>query len=101
MKKVIIAAFSAIVLGGAATSTIASVHAVYQDQNTDNRVVIKLEELPDAVKNALSGDQYKDFTAQSAAVIKSDDKVIYVVSGTQNGQPTTLHFAEDGSVIAK
>jgi hypothetical protein len=99
MKKLLVAAFSAVVFLGTSTTTFANETVNYEDQTADTRKDIKLEELPDAVKQALAAD--KDFTPQSAAVTRADGKVTYEVKGMKGEQAVTLYFSEDGSPVAR
>lgn len=102
MKKLLVAAFGAVVLLGiTGTTTFANEIAIYEDQKADTRKDIKVEELPDAVKKALASEDHKDFNPQSATLVITAGKTTYEVTGIKAEQTVTLYFAENGSPIVK
>jgi len=98
MKKVIFAivagvmSFSAVNVASAQRVTT----PVSQDQ-ADEKVKIKVEELPDAIKNALASDSYKGWSADAAFYNKTKDN--YEVQVKKGTETKTLKFSKDGSII--
>jgi hypothetical protein len=101
MKKLLGVAFCAFVWTGTTTVTFASATTTAQEQSTGARAEVKLEELPEAIKKALTTEEYKDFTAQTAAVTKSEDKAVFKIIGTKNGETVTIFLNEDGTPVQK
>jgi hypothetical protein len=98
MKKVVFF-FSAMVVGIGfvnATGTIVTNPNVVTVQQ-DDKEKIKPEELPEAVKTTLNGDEYKGWLVQTAYRIKSKD--IYEVEVKKGAETKTIRFDKDGKVV--
>jgi hypothetical protein len=63
----------------------------------DDREKIKPEELPEAVKTTLNGDEYKGWLVQTAYRIKSKD--LYEVEVKKGAETKTIRFDKDGKVV--
>jgi|SRR5688572_8300331 hypothetical protein len=63
----------------------------------DDKEKIKPEELPEAVKTTLNGDEYKGWLVQTAYRIKSKD--IYEVEVKKGAETKTIRFDKDGKVV--
>lgn len=99
MKKIML---SALFVAFAATATIAQpvsntkIEVIAQQEKT----AIKLEELPDAVKTTLSGEEYTSWTPTAAFVVTSGEGVkYYEVSLKKEDEVKVVNLGEDGKVI--
>jgi hypothetical protein len=63
----------------------------------DDKEKIKPEELPEQIKTALNGDEYKGWLVQSAYRIKSKD--VYEVELKKGAETKTLRFDKEGKVV--
>ena len=99
MKKVFLTA--AIILGGLSSYAVTSVTAVQNDaivvQLQQEFKEIKVEELPQAVKDALARD-FQTATLNKAYV---NDEQEYKLDITVDGAASTLYADEDGNWIEK
>ena len=100
MKKVIFAIVAGVMSVGFVQVTNAQ-RLTSPDQasatQTDEKVKIKVEELPDAVKNALEGDAYKGWAADAAYFNKTKN---YYEVGVKKGTETkTLKFSKEGAIV--
>lgn len=67
----------------------------------DERKEVKVEELPDAVKAALAGDDYKEWTAEKAFMVKPASGAEYYEIGLKKGdEMKTVKLDKDGKVVA-
>lgn len=64
----------------------------------DDKEKIKPEELPDAVKTTLNGDEYKGWLVETAYKIKSKD--VYEIELKKGAETKTLRFDKEGKVVA-
>jgi hypothetical protein len=64
------------------------------------KVEIKLSELPEAVTKAL-GDQFADATAEKAYKVTQDGQDIYHVKLEKDGTYTMVHFDAEGKVLGQ
>ncbi len=100
MKKVIFAVVAGVMSFGAVSvasaQRIDAPSAQSQDQ-ADEKVKIKIEELPDAVKTALASDSYKGWSADAAFYNKTKDN--YEVQVKKGTETKTLKFSKDGNII--
>jgi hypothetical protein len=98
MKKVIFAIVAGVMSFGAVNVVSAQrvTTPVAQDQ-ADEKVKIKVEELPDAVKTALASDSYKGWSADAAFYNKTKDN--YEVQVKKGTETKTLKFSKDGNII--
>lgn len=101
MKKVIFAIAAGIFSVGAVqvvnAQRITTPDTQASVSQTDEKVKIKIEELPDAVKTALEGDSYKGWSADAAYYNKTKD--IYEVDVKKGTETKTLKFNKDGSIV--
>lgn len=94
---------SALFVAFAATATIAAqpvnnttTEVIVQQEKT----AVKLEELPDAVKTALSGDEYATWTPTAAFIVTPEEGAkYYEVSLKHEDQVKVVNLGEDGKVI--
>ncbi|MGV8877447.1 MAG: hypothetical protein ACOH2A_00315 [Sphingobacteriaceae bacterium] len=101
MKKLIL---SAAILSFAGFSTIGAyahnptITINYSIQDT--KTPVKLEELPEAVKNVLSGEEFKEWTPTEAFLVKTDKGVEYYQINVKNGDKSgSLNVDKDGKSI--
>lgn len=99
MRKVFVAMISAALIFGVQSQVMAQDVALTQEKETKKPV--KLEELPEAVKQSLASDANKDFVAESATVINVEGKAIYEITGKRAGRAEVLLFAEDGTQVPR
>ena len=64
------------------------------------KVEIKLSELPEAVTKAL-GEEFAEYTAAKAYKAKKANKEIFHVKLEKEGKYTMVHFDAEGNVIGK
>ena len=64
-----------------------------------DRVKIKLEELPAAVRKVLTDSAYQGWTAKTAYIVKADAPYYEVELANTTGELKTVKFREDGTVI--
>lgn len=90
MKKIVL---SALFVAFAATATIAQpVKATVEIVALqEEKTPVKLEELPDAIKKTLSGDEYKDWLPSEAFVVTPEEGAKYY--------EVTLKKAEEVKVV--
>jgi hypothetical protein len=99
MKKIML---SALFVAFAVSATIAqpvnqvTMEVVAQQEKTP----IKLEELPDAVKTTLSGEQFTDWAPTEAFVVTPEEGAKYFEVTLKKGEEVkVVNLAEDGKVI--
>lgn len=67
----------------------------------DEKKPVKVEELPDAVKAALTGDDYKEWKAEKAFQVKSATGSEYYEIELKKGEEAkTVKLDKDGKVVA-
>jgi hypothetical protein len=64
----------------------------------DDREKIKAEDLPEAIKTTLNGDEYTGWLIQSAYKIKSKDQ--YEVELKKGAETKTVKLDKEGKIIA-
>jgi hypothetical protein len=97
MKKIILViAVSVCSLGAVSAQRIQASNQVKQDQ-TDEKVKISVEELPDAIKNVLENDSYKGWSVESAYYNKTKD--LYEVEVRKGTESKIIKFTKDGSIV--
>lgn len=101
MKKVIFAIVAG-VMSVSAVQVASAQRVINADEQsataqTEEKVKIKVEELPDAVKTALEGDAYKGWSASAAYYNKTKDH--YEVDVKKGTESKTLKFTKDGTII--
>jgi len=97
MKKVVYAFVAASVLSLSAAPAFAKANntiVVAQDE----KVAVKIEELPEAVKAALKGDEHKEWVAESATLDKA--KGVYEITLKKGAETKTVKFDKDGNKVA-
>lgn len=104
MKKFIIAAIAitTTVFANAQTGTeINKAQTEVADANNPDRVKIKLEELPAAVRKSLTEDAFQGWTAKNAYIVKNKtEKPYYEVELVNTkSELNVVKFNEDGTVI--
>lgn len=68
--------------------------------NEDEKTAVKPEELPEPIKKTLAADEYKGWTVQSAALVKSATASHYEVSVANEKKETkTLKFNNEGTLL--
>jgi len=98
MKKVIFAIVAGVMsVGAVQVAKAQAAPKATETAQTDEKVKIKVEELPDAIKTALGGDAYKGWSANSAFYNKTKD--IYEVDVKKGTEAKTLKFTKDGSIV--
>lgn len=98
MKKVIFAIVAGVMSFGAVNAVSAqSVSTPVAQDQADEKVKIKVEELPDAIKTALASDSYKGWSADAAFYNKTKDN--YEVQVKKGTETKTLKFSKDGNII--
>lgn len=100
MKKVILT----LALAGTASVFAISAKAQAPDDASkvvatqgDEKVKIKVEELPETVKKALAADAYKEWKAES--VTHNKTKNVYEVEVKKGTETKTLKFDKDGKSV--
>ncbi|WP_298740486.1 hypothetical protein [uncultured Chitinophaga sp.] len=67
----------------------------------DEKTPVKVEELPDAVKAALAGDDYKEWKAEKAFMVKPASGAEYYEVELKKGEEAkTVKLDKDGKVVA-
>jgi len=98
MKKVIFAIVAGVMSFGAVSVASAQrLDAPVSQDQADEKVKIKVEELPDAIKTALASDSYKGWSADAAFYNKTKDN--YEVQVKKGTETKTLKFSKDGNII--
>lgn len=70
-------------------------------QIQDEKKPVKVEELPDAVKAALAADDYKDWKAEKAFMVKPASGMEYYEIEMKKGEEAkTVKLDKDGKVVA-
>lgn len=109
MKKLITTAFClGLVFGSVALTASPSREVVVRRSANDERKAIQVDELPEPVKKALTGTEYKGWTVKQATQIThyvpgdaSATQVQYEVKLTKGQNAKTVAFHADGSLVNK
>lgn len=103
MKKLVISAVMLVVGSIAsvnATAPLSFVQVAGYQMAGQERVEIKPEDLPEAVRNTLAGDSYKDWTVSKAFSVTDDKGAHYYEVALAKGQETsTVKLDKDGKVL--
>lgn len=100
MKKLIISAFALSLISFATvqantlneTNTVISV--------TQEKVAVKPEDLPEAVKTTLAGDAFAGWEVTGAFLVTKEDKSQYFEIGLKKGEETaTVNLDKDGKKV--
>ena len=68
--------------------------------STANKVPVKLEELPEAVKTTLKANAYKEWTPTTAFLItKADQSTFYQVDVKKGNDIAYLQLSKEGTII--
>lgn len=100
MKKIAISAFSLMMIFGA-TAAIASPvlnPTAVSVRAEDEKVQIKPEELPEAVRTTLAGDEYKGWAITTVYQVKAATPY-YEVNVAKEKETKVLKFSADGKAI--
>jgi len=103
MKKVIVASvalfFAAIsnVNAGTTTDTPIEITSGVQQDSTEKRTPVMPSDLPAAVQQVFTGDDYKGWTPSSAFLVNNKDKEYYEVKLTkEGGEANIVKLDKDG-----
>lgn len=101
MKKLIVAAFSLGMVFFSATVTAANASntVISVTVNEDERQAVKSEELPEAVKKTLAGDEYKGYTITEATLVKSAEASHYEISLAKDKETKLVKCDKDGKIL--
>ncbi|MNJ86245.1 hypothetical protein D3C87_37360 [compost metagenome] len=103
MKKLIIAAIaittSVFANAQADTTQAQAAKEIAANNENPDRVKIKLEELPAAVRKVLTDSAYQGWTAKQAYIVKAEKPFYEVELANTTGELRTVKFNEDGTVI--
>lgn len=102
MKKFIIAAIAITTTVFAnAQADVNATQAKTEEVTTANpdRVQIKLEELPAAVRKVLTEDAFQGWTAKTAYIVKAEKPYYEVELVNAKSEANVVKFNEDGTVI--
>jgi hypothetical protein len=100
MKKLFIIAISLLSLGSVAVSASQAVKAANINVLGDEKVQVKLEETPQAVQDALKGQEYADATIESIYLVKASPEY-YAIDLKKGDQKFTVNMDKDGKKIEK
>lgn len=96
MKKVILSLLVLFFAAGAFVNA-ATISATVTSVQQDDKVKIKNEDLPEAVKTALQSNDYKGWTISAAYHLKSADQ--YEVELKKDAETKTVKLDKDGKVV--
>jgi hypothetical protein len=96
MKKVILSVL-VLFFAGATFVNAVTISTISSATHQDDKVKIKNEELPEAVKTTLQGAEYKDWTVSAAYHLKSADQ--YEVELKKDAETKTVKLGKDGKVV--
>ena len=100
MKKSILAALAVVSFSAMATAAGTVVPANSMSGNVsvlEEKVKIKPEELPEAVKKALTADEYKGWTVANAYMYK--ESLAYEVEVKKGEEMKTFKFDKEGKLL--
>jgi hypothetical protein len=97
MKKLIAVSMLVLVVCAVPMVQAKSVAVKTSINQADEKVKVKLEELPEAVKNALATDPFSAWKAESALLNKTKDH--YEVEVKKGAEKRTLKFSKDGKAV--
>ncbi len=100
MKNVVVSAFAL------AMVSFSTVEAALPTVSTNivvalqEKVAVKPEDLPEAVKTALAGDAYKGWEVTGAFLVTKEDKTQYYEIAVKKGEETaTVNLDKDGKKV--
>ncbi len=98
MKKVVFALIAVVASGAVVNATTVAVSTTNGVTKTqEEKVKIKAEELPEEVKTALKGEEYKDWEISQAYKYTTTEH--YEVELKNAAETKTVKFDKDGNVI--
>lgn len=97
MKKVLVLLTAATLCLVAVDSNVFAQALTDTQQQTDEKVAIKIDELPEAVKTALASDSYKGWAAESA--VHNKTKNVYEITVKKDAETKVLTFDKDGKAV--
>jgi hypothetical protein len=100
MKNVIVSAFALALVsfGTVQAKNIAEPNEVVI--TLQEKVAVKPEDLPEAVKTALAGDAYKGWEVTGASLVTKEDKTQYFEIAVKKGEETaTVNLDKDGKKV--
>jgi hypothetical protein len=97
MKRIFLVAAISVCSWGVASAQRMQVPSDQVRQETDEKVKISVEELPDAIKNALESDSYKGWSVEAAHYNKTKD--LYEVEVRKGTESKIIKFTKDGNIV--
>lgn len=70
-----------------------------QAATAEERAEVQLTNLPDAVKNTLSADIFKEWVPSTAYSVKADNKEHYLIEVKKGEELRSIKIGEDGKVV--
>lgn len=108
MKKLFLSAAAILTLGlgvQAQTETqlnnTATGEEIVMNSENQEKVPVKLEELPDGVKKALASESYAGWKAETAFLIKGDSPYYEINVKNEAGEAATLSLDETGAPVKR
>jgi hypothetical protein len=100
MKKVIVSAFALALVSFATVEASNVIEPIGVVASLQDKVAVKPEELPEAVKTALAGDAYKGWEVTGAYLVTKEDKSQYYEIAVKKGQETaSINLDKDGKKV--
>jgi len=101
MKKIMLSLMVLALAGVVTVNANSNQQGVAIVQQQDEKVPVKVEELPDAVKTALAADDYKEWMPEKAFHVKPATGNEYFEVELKKGEETkTVKLDKDGKVVA-
>lgn len=100
MKNVIVSAFALALVSFATVQAKNPAEPTIVVIGVQEKVAVKPEDLPEAVKTALAGDTYKGWEVTGAFLITKEDKTQYFEIAVKKGEETaTVNLDKDGKKV--
>lgn len=108
MKKLLIAVTALFTLATAANAntnielnnSTNPMESLVNDENQE-KVPVKLEELPEAIKKVLASDSYKGWTPSTAFLVKGEKSFYEINLTNAEGEAATVKLDEAGAPVEK
>lgn len=97
MKKIFVATMLLACASGVTVNAMQANVNMETVQTQDNPV--KPEELPEAVKTALSGEAYKDWTIAAASLVKEGETEYYKIQLTKGEEKQEVKLNKEGQAV--
>jgi hypothetical protein len=97
MKKLIVAVAMLVVVSGTLPMVQAMGTDVVSTSQADEKVKVKLEDLPEVVKTTLAGDPYSGWKAETAYLNKTKDH--YEIEVKKGTEKRTVKISKDGKAV--